>query len=63
MGTGTRLKSWHGDPLYFAGWFNQRWPGRYQELMIRAREMRVINWEKRWSEIQNYGGEKGQETV
>ena len=40
--------SWHGDPLLFAEWFNKRWPGRHQKLLIRARKLKVINWESKW---------------
>lgn len=50
---GSRVKSWHGDPMYFAEWFNKRWPGRYQELHTRAQTMTVVNWEQRWASIKN----------
>jgi len=43
--------SWHGDPLLFSEWFNKKWPGRYQKLFLKARELKVIDWEKKWKEI------------
>lgn len=50
---GKKEPSWHGDPLLFAKWFENKWPGRHHELMVRARENKVVNWEKRWQEIKN----------
>ena len=51
--SGNRTPSWHGDPLFFAKWFEKKWPGREQELRIRARKMVVVNWERRWKEIKS----------
>src|SRR3990167_358823 len=25
------VPSWHGDPLFFAKWFEEKWPGRYRD--------------------------------
>ena len=49
----SREPSWHGDPIHFAKWFNEKWPGRYNKLLLKARELKVVNWEERWSEINN----------
>lgn len=50
-----KVPSWHGDPMYFSGWFEKKWPGRYKELREMAEEKRthVVNWEARWNEIKN----------
>ena|SRR3990167_969841 len=47
---GSKEPSWHGDPIFFAEWFNKKWPGRYDELRKRAQVMKVVNWEKRYNE-------------
>ena len=49
----SRQPSWHGDPIFFAGWFNKKWPNRYKELRDMDKEVNrhVINWEKKWQEI------------
>lgn len=50
---GASVPSWHGDPILFAQWFEQRWPGRYKELraMNEERKSHLANWEQRWKEI------------
>ena len=50
-GSFLRGKSWHGDPLYFAEWFNEKYPGKHQELRERAQKQKIINWEKRYYEL------------
>ena len=46
-------KSWHNHPLYFAEWFEKKWPGRYKELNEMAEEKRkhIVNWEKKYNEL------------
>ena len=48
-----QFESWHSHPILFAKWFEEKWPGRYQELREMAEEKRkhVVNWEARWNEI------------
>ena len=48
---GSKEPSWHGDPLYFAEWFNKKYPGRHQELRIRAQVMKIVNWEQKYKEL------------
>ena len=50
---GSREPSWHGDPIFFADWFNNKWPGRYQKLQKMNEEKRthVVNWEKTWNSL------------
>src|SRR3990167_2866367 len=31
-------KSWHGDPVYFADWFREKYPELYQTLKLRSQE-------------------------
>jgi 5-methylcytosine-specific restriction endonuclease McrA len=33
----------HKDPLGFAAWFNEKYPGRYEELLIWSRQMPKID--------------------
>ncbi len=49
----SREPSWHGDPLFFASWFNKKYPGLEKELreINDERKNHLINWEARWSEI------------
>ena len=35
---GNREPSWHGDPIFFAKWFEKKWPGRYQKLLDMNKE-------------------------
>ena len=46
---------WHKNPLEASVWFNDKWPGRYDELREMDKEKRthVVNWEKRWAEIKS----------
>ena len=55
----SREPSWHGDPIFFANWFNNKYPNRYKELREMADEKKthVVNWEKRWEEIRQLTGE------
>ena len=50
---GNREPSWHGDPILFAKWFEEKWPGRYKELRVMAEEKlkHIVNWEAKWCEI------------
>ena len=52
---GYKEPSWHGDPLFFASWFKKKWPGRYEKLLLKARKLKVIDWEKKWKEIKQLG--------
>lgn len=54
-----KVKSWHGDPLYFSEWFNKKWPGRYDKLREMDKEKRthVVNWEKTYREFKLLGVE------
>ena len=53
MWDNSKNPSWHDDPMYFAGWFNNKWPNRYKELLEQEKELctHVVNWPKRWEEI------------
>ena len=44
---------WHKSPLEATEWFNEKWPGRYQELRKQADEKlkHIVNWEQEWNEI------------
>lgn len=47
---GSSQPSWHGDPMFFAEWFEKKWPGRIKELrkMNEERKRHLINWEQKW---------------
>ena len=47
--------SWHEDPLYFADWFEKKYPGKKQMLNELAQSVlhQVINWEKLYKEIKS----------
>src|SRR3990167_2683787 len=44
---------WHKSPLEATEWFNEKWPGRYQEQRKQADEKlkHIVNWEQEWNEI------------
>lgn len=48
---GNKNTSWHNDPIYFAEWFNKKYPGKYSELRKRSQDIIVVNWENKWEEI------------
>ena len=50
---------WHKNPFEAVAWFDNKWPGRYQELREMAEEKKthVVNWPKRWEEIRQLTGE------
>ncbi len=52
---GNKEPSWHGDPIFFADWFNKKWPGRYKKLqeMDKEKNKHIINWEKKWNDIKS----------
>ncbi len=50
---GTKEPSWHSHPLLFADWFEGKYPGLKQKLYKKAQDIQIINWEKRWKEIQS----------
>ena len=35
---------WHKHPLEASEWFREKWPDRAETLKLRAREIRIINW-------------------
>ncbi len=41
--------SWHQNPMFNARWYDEKFPGRYEELLKRTEE--DINWEKRYHEL------------
>ena len=47
----SRQPSWHKNPMEMTDWFRQKYPERTEQLKLRARETKVINWEIRWNEI------------
>lgn len=49
---GSTTPSWHGDPLLFAKWFEEKWPGRYKELRDMSNEKlkHLVNWQQRWED-------------
>lgn len=50
---GNKSPSWHGDPLYFAEWFEKKWPGRYKKLreMDREKQRHIVDWQGAWKAI------------
>ena len=46
-----KKSSWHSNPLFFADWFNKKWPGRKQELYKMVQETEVVDWKKKYEEM------------
>src|SRR3990167_850987 len=44
---------WHKNPHEATEFFNNKWPGRYQELRNMADEKKkhIVNWELKWNQI------------
>ena len=42
---------WHRNPIEASEFFNKKYPKLAQELKIRARTIRVIDWKKKLEEI------------
>lgn len=43
---------WHKSPHDATDWFNEKWPGRIQELraMNEEKKKHLIDWKSRWEE-------------
>lgn len=52
----SREPSWHGDPLFFAKWFGEKYPTLEKELreMDRERKNHLVNWKAKWEEIKSW---------
>jgi len=49
--------SWHENPLASAEWFNEKYPGKYEELKERAKDTTpkdIAFWEKKYAELKTY---------
>ena len=46
---GSNKPSWHEDPIYFADWFLKKYPERAKKLKIRAKKIKIINWELKYN--------------
>lgn len=43
--------SWHEDPIYFAKWFEEKWPGKYEALRAKNSTIKSVNWEEKLKEL------------
>lgn len=48
--------SWHNEPLQNNDWFEQKWPGRKQELYLKAQTMVKVDWEQIYNDLKELDG-------
>lgn len=53
MWKNAKTPAWHTDPVYFGRWTEQKYPGLYDRLYKKAQQIKIINWQQRWEEINN----------
>lgn len=54
---GCHLHKWHKEPLMAAEWFNSKFPGRYDTLILLKNETlgKKVDWESKYNELlQNF---------